>query len=138
MYNKLNDLVDGIYPFHMPGHKRNSEFLKSCPDITEVSGADDLHHPEGLILAAENNAARLFGVRKTLFSTAGSTPLILAAISAAVMMMDEEVVAAISAAVNMMYEGTGKSPIIRSIKPSTKQSRSAWKTAGVLNNTRPF
>ena len=63
---------------------------------------------------------------------------VLAAISAAVMMMDEEVVAAISAAVNMMYEGTGKSPIIRSIKPSTKQSRSAWKTAGVLNNTRPF
>ena len=63
---------------------------------------------------------------------------VLAAISAAVMMMDEEVVAAISAAVNMMYEGTGKSPIIRSIKPSTKQSRSAWKTAGVLNNTRSF
>ena len=63
---------------------------------------------------------------------------ILAAISAAVMMMDDEVVAAISAAVNMMYEGTGKSPIIRSIKPSTKQSRSAWKTAGILNNTRSF
>lgn len=63
---------------------------------------------------------------------------VLAAISAAVMMMDEEVVAAISAAVNMMYEGTGKRPIIRSIKPSIKQNRSAWKTAGVLNNTRSF
>ena len=63
---------------------------------------------------------------------------VLAAISAAVMMMDEEVVAAISAAVNMMYEGTGKSPIIRSIKPSIKQNRSAWKTASVLNNTRSF
>ena len=93
MYNKLNDLVDGIYPFHMPGHKRNSEFLKSCPDITEVSGADDLHHPEGLILAAENNAARLFGVRKTLFSTAGSTPLILAAISAATKRGDKILIA---------------------------------------------
>ncbi|MBQ1183050.1 MAG: OadG family protein [Clostridia bacterium] len=75
-----------------------------------------------------------------LKNTAGSDDEgeVLAAISAAVMMMDEEVVAAISAAVNMMYEGTGKSPIIRSIKPSTKQSRSAWKTAGVLNNTRSF
>ena len=75
-----------------------------------------------------------------LKNTAGSDEdgEVLAAISAAVMMMDEEVVAAISAAVNMMYEGTGKRPIIRSIKPSTKQSRSAWKTAGVLNNTRSF
>lgn len=63
---------------------------------------------------------------------------VIAAISAAVMMMDEEVVAAISAAVNMMYEGTGVSPIIRSIKPSVKQKRSAWATAGLLNNTRPF
>lgn len=63
---------------------------------------------------------------------------VLAAISAAVMMMDEEVVAAISAAVNMMYEGTGKTPFIRSIKPQLKQRRSAWATAGVMNNTRPF
>lgn len=63
---------------------------------------------------------------------------VIAAISAAVMMMDEEVVAAISAAVNMMYEGTGVSPIIRSIKPSVKQKRSAWASAGVINNTRPF
>ena len=63
---------------------------------------------------------------------------VLAAISAAVMMMDEEVVAAISAAVNMMYEGTGKTPFIRSIKPQLKQRRSAWATAGVMNNTRHF
>lgn len=75
-----------------------------------------------------------------LKNTAGSDDEgeVLAAISAAVMMMDEEVVAAISAAVNMMYEGTGKSPIIRSIKPSVRQNRSAWKTAGILNNTRSF
>ncbi len=63
---------------------------------------------------------------------------VIAAISAAVMMMDEEVVAAISAAVNIMYEGTGVSPIIRSIKPSKIGRRSAWATAGVMNNVRPF
>lgn len=53
--------------------------------------------------------------------------------------IDGETVAAISAAVAMMYEGTGKTPVIRSIRPASQQGvRSAWKTAGVLNNTRPF
>ncbi len=50
----------------------------------------------------------------------------------------DDVIAAISAAVMMMYEGTGKTPIIRSIKPSVSCSRSAWKAAGVANNTRAF
>ena len=51
---------------------------------------------------------------------------------------DEDVIAAISAAVMMMYEGTGKTPIIRSIRPAQKGVRSAWATAGIVNNTRPF
>ncbi len=51
---------------------------------------------------------------------------------------EDEIVAAISAAVMMMYEGTGKTPIIRSIRPSQKGIRSAWSMAGVMNNTRPF
>ncbi len=51
---------------------------------------------------------------------------------------DDEVIAAISAAVMMMYEGTGKTPVIRSIRPAQKGVRSAWATAGVMNNTRPF
>lgn len=51
---------------------------------------------------------------------------------------DDDVIAAISAAVMMMYEGTGKTPVIRSIRPSQKGVRSAWGMAGVMNNTRPF
>lgn len=51
---------------------------------------------------------------------------------------DEEVIAAISAAVMMMYEGTGKTPVIRSIRPAQKGVRSAWGMAGIMNNTRPF
>ncbi len=51
---------------------------------------------------------------------------------------EEDVIAAISAAVMMMYEGTGKTPVIRSIRPAVKGVRSAWATAGVVNNTRPF
>lgn len=51
---------------------------------------------------------------------------------------DDGVIAAISAAVMMMYEGTGKTPVIRSIKPVVTGGRSAWKQAGILNNTRSF
>ena len=52
--------------------------------------------------------------------------------------VDDETVAVISAAVDMMYEGTGKTPVIRSVRPAATGVRSAWKTAGVLNNIRPF
>lgn len=51
---------------------------------------------------------------------------------------EEEVIAAISAAVMMLYEGSGKTPVIRSIRPAQKGVRSAWGMAGVMNNTRPF
>ena len=51
---------------------------------------------------------------------------------------DDSVVAAISAAVAMMYEGTDKTPVIRSIKPASTGVRSIWKQAGILNNTRSF
>ena len=51
---------------------------------------------------------------------------------------DDGVIAAISAAVMMMYECSGKTPIIRSIRPAVKSSRSAWANAGVMNNTRSF
>lgn len=51
---------------------------------------------------------------------------------------DDDIIAAISAAVMMMYEGTGKTPVIRSIRPAAKGVRSAWGMAGVMNNTRPF
>ena len=41
-------------------------------DITEIDGADDLFHPEGIILESEENASRLFGCR-TLYSTEGAS-----------------------------------------------------------------
>lgn len=82
MYNRIRQLTDGMYPFHMPGHKRNPEFLVDCPDITEITGTDDLHHPEGILKEAQQRATRLFGVKKTFFSTCGSTAAILAAVTA--------------------------------------------------------
>ena len=50
---------------------------------------------------------------------------------------DDEVIAVISAAVAMMYEGTGKKAVIRSIRPSSV-GRSAWANAGVRDNVRAF
>ena len=53
-------------------------------DITEVSGFDDLHAPEGILKEEMERAAALYGADQTIFSVNGSTGAILAAISAAV------------------------------------------------------
>ena len=39
-----------VYPFHMPGHKRQVEDFENpfLIDITEIDGFDNLHHPEGI------------------------------------------------------------------------------------------
>ena len=57
---------------HMPGHKGTSLLGMEAWDITEVAGADDLFHPEGIIRESEENASRLFGYR-TLYSTEGAS-----------------------------------------------------------------
>jgi len=49
---------------------------------------------------------------------------------------DDDIIAVIAAAVYSMYEGTGKKAIIRSIKPSATSGRSAWATAGLMNNVK--
>lgn len=54
---------------HMPGHKG-----KAHPnDITEIDGADALYTASGIIKKSEDNASRLFGSYKTLYSTEGSS-----------------------------------------------------------------
>ena len=77
-----------MYPFHMPGHKRNREWAEaySSPfssDITETEGFDNLHHPEGILRDAMEAAASLYGTKRTWFLVNGSTCGILAALSAA-------------------------------------------------------
>ena len=89
LYRKLMEYdKKNIYPFHMPGHKRNPSLLPSCfpvsMDITEITGFDDLHHPEDLILEAQTEAAELFGSLETHFVINGSTAAILSAVSACV------------------------------------------------------
>ncbi len=59
--------------FHMPGHKGKIHLGPELWDITEIAGADELYHPTGIIRASEENAARLFGAGRTVYSTEGSS-----------------------------------------------------------------
>ncbi|MCF0132969.1 MAG: aminotransferase class I/II-fold pyridoxal phosphate-dependent enzyme [Blautia sp.] len=89
LYQKLIEYKEGnVYPFHMPGHKRNPQLLEcGFPyemDITEIDGFDNLHHPVDILLEAQERMARLYQVKKSFYSINGSTAAILSAISATV------------------------------------------------------
>ena len=139
-------LEKGLYPLHMPGHKRNfdipgvsmmDEVLDECDnafyhescisdtraadntglinhrntsknqnreqsdfrrnpisfDLTEVSGTDDLHHPEGILKASMERAARVFGADRTWYMVNGSTCGNLAGISSICPLNGELIVA---------------------------------------------
>ncbi len=69
--------------FHMPGHKGRSLMgplgAPLAPwDVTEIPGTDDLHAPEGAILAAERAYAEAYGARHSFLLVGGSTAGILA------------------------------------------------------------
>ena len=87
LYNKLkNYSAGGVYPMHMPGHKRNKEYMPDgLPydiDITEIPGFDDLHDSRGILLETEELASGLYGSDKAFMLVNGSTVGILSAIGA--------------------------------------------------------
>ncbi len=85
--------IMGNRSYHVPGHKNGEAydgvegagFLDEVMkyDVTEISGTDDLHHPEGVIKEAQELAADCFGAEESFFlvggSTAGNLALILTA-----------------------------------------------------------
>lgn len=75
-----------IYPFHMPGHKRQMELGADAYhlDITEIEGFDNLHHAQGILKEEQARLAQYIGANRSFFLVNGSTCGILAAISAAV------------------------------------------------------
>ena len=88
IYNKLKQLqYKEDYPFHMPGHKRN---LKIDPlldaiskiDITEITGFDDLHHPEEMIRELMDDLKQIYGTKESYLLVNSSTAGNLAAIAA--------------------------------------------------------
>lgn len=74
----------GYYGFHMPGHKRNLSVLPAdipyAIDITEIDGFDDLHHARGIIMEAQDRAAKLYHAEETHYLINGSTVGILSAV----------------------------------------------------------
>lgn len=81
---KLSENLNKLdtYPFHMPGHKRNSSFkIPSAEiDITEIDGFDNLHNPKEILLDMQNELSRLYKSEYSLISVNGSTCCILSAI----------------------------------------------------------
>jgi arginine decarboxylase len=67
---------------HVPGHKSGQGLDATARpyyesilhlDLTEISGLDDLHHPEEAILEAQQLAADCFGAEESFFLVNGST-----------------------------------------------------------------
>ena len=71
-----------IYPFHMPGHKRQELSFPNpyTIDITEIDGFDELHHADGILREAQERAAALYGAARSFYLVNGSTCGLLAAI----------------------------------------------------------
>ena len=105
LYDELKKYsAGGIYPMHMPGHKRNAGFSApsehaapeslSAPaplaafglpydiDITEIHGFDDLRDPHGILMETENLASELYGSHRAFMLVNGSTAGVMAAIGA--------------------------------------------------------
>ena len=59
--------------FHMPGHKGKGFLGTEHLDITEIDGADVLYNAKGIIKESQENASKLFGSEKTLYSAEGSS-----------------------------------------------------------------
>lgn len=87
LYDKLKKYSkSGVYPFHMPGHKRNTALSDGTMpyeiDLTEIDGFDNLHNAEGCILEVQNLAERLYNVKKAFLLVNGATGGILSAVRA--------------------------------------------------------
>lgn len=70
---------------HMPGHKGARFLGVEHLDLTEIEGADVLYSPSGVIKKSEENASKLFGTARTLYSTEGSSLAIRAMLYLAVL-----------------------------------------------------
>jgi len=77
-YEKIKKYAEdgSVIRFHMPGHKGKAD-LGFDPimkyDVTEVEKTDNLYFPQEALKEAEDLAAKLFGVKRTVFCAGGAT-----------------------------------------------------------------
>ena len=87
MYRHLQEyLSKGVYPFHMPGHKRNPVFFPvelTGMDLTEIPGMDILRDATGIIRDLQCKIADFYGADESFILVNGSSAGIVAAICAA-------------------------------------------------------
>ena len=85
LYNKTKKYnKSGVYPFHMPGHKRQS-IVPELPyelDMTEIEGFDNLHNPKTCIKEIEDRAAEIYQAKRAFMLVNGATCGIMSAIGA--------------------------------------------------------
>ena len=88
MYKHLQAyLSKEIYPFHMPGHKRNPMFFPPrLPDLdlTEIPGMDVLRSPSGILRDLQAKISGFYNSDESFLLVNGSTSGIIAAICATV------------------------------------------------------
>lgn len=94
LYKRLVKYSDSdYYPFHMPGHKRNTDIINMISpykiDITEIENFDNLHNANDVIKSLMNRIAKMYGSKRSYILVNGSTCGIMAAISSVVKMGDE-------------------------------------------------
>lgn len=87
LYKKLRMLEQqSIYPFHMPGHKRNIKMAENfnpyAIDLTEIDGFDNLHNPKGIIKNSMERVQKIYKTTYSWFLINGSSSGILSAICA--------------------------------------------------------
>lgn len=77
--------ADSKYPFHMPGHKRNSGLMGTLLpygiDITEITDFDNLHGADGIIDDIQKRLSKFYSSEKSFLLVNGSTCGIMAAIT---------------------------------------------------------
>ncbi len=75
---------------HMPGHKGRTLVGPEALDLTEIGKADVLYRARGMIRESEDNAARLFGAARTVYSAEGSSLCIRAMLYLALLTAKEK------------------------------------------------
>lgn len=82
--DKLLELQEkNAYPLHMPGHKRNLNFMPydfRTMDLTETGEVDNLHNPQDIIKSSQSAMAELLGAEHSFYLVNGGTSGVVSAI----------------------------------------------------------